>query len=84
MCVLNDTESEPLWRWRRVAGTAYADAQADPLGYGPNPLVSSALSMDGESGRGLESPKSAITQGTGALRTLRQGDTTLYYGHRLE
>ena len=40
-------ESEPLRHWRGVIGKAYTDFQANPLEYGPKPLVSLALSIDG-------------------------------------
>ena len=41
------TGSESLRYWRGVIGKAYTDTQANPLEDGPDPLISSALSIDG-------------------------------------
>ena len=42
-----DVESELLRHWRGVIGEAYAGFQANPVGYGPNPMTSMFFSMDG-------------------------------------
>ena len=39
--------SRSLWHWREVIGKAYVEFQVNFLGYGPTPLISLALSVDG-------------------------------------
>ena len=40
-------ESGPLRYWRAAIGKAYTDTHLNPLEDGPDPLISSALSIDG-------------------------------------